>query len=504
MTASAKEYHEKTSYDRYDMRGHSPDVYDQPSVFKAYVGAETVPLPPETAWPQEKLSDLAGAEVEPDASGEFALERLARIVALTHALTAKARYGGADFYFRSVASAGALYPFELYLAAQDMPGLGAGLYHHTVGLNALTRVRSGNALPLIADAVRFGDGPPPVLIFLLTAIYFRSSWKYRDRAYRYHLLDTGHLLENLALALTCDRVPFKLFYDFDDRLLNELLAIDPDKEVCLAVAAVSGKAQHSETAPKLSSPIEGAPAASRVAGREADYPAIRAIHESSSKVVPIAASAPPILSELGVRLTEPHQVAAPTRWPEVMSYAEAVVKRRSMRNFVPDELPADCFAAFLAMVCAEPLSRSDADAVADASVAVGFLAERVQGLEPGFYLLNRENRTISLVRRGTFSDDTAHTCLGQGWLANCAIHFLFSSNLDLLETTWGPRGYRYSMLTAGRLGQRLYLSATSMRIGCCGIGAFYDGEARQLLGLNENSSLLYLVAAGPVRKWTAG
>lgn len=125
-------------------------------------------------------------------------------------------------------------------------------------------------------------------------------------------------------------------------------------------------------------------------------------------------------------------------------------------------------------------------------------------MTPGFYLLDRRNGSFGLVRRGSFTAEMAHVCLGQQWLANCAIHFLFLSNLNLLEDTWGPRGYRHCMLTAGRLGQMIYLTATSMRIGCCGIGAFYDGEAQSLLGLNQHSRLLYLVAAGPVRKWTAG
>jgi nitroreductase len=57
------------------------------------------------------------------------------------------------------------------------------------------------------------------------------------------------------------------------------------------------------------------------------------------------------------------------------------------------------------------------------------------------------------------------------------------------------------MLTAGRLGQRIYLSAAAMRLGCCGIGAFYDDEAARMLGLNDQSHLLYLVAVGPLRKW---
>jgi nitroreductase len=64
----------------------------------------------------------------------------------------------------------------------------------------------------------------------------------------------------------------------------------------------------------------------------------------------------------------------------------------------------------------------------------------------------------------------------------------------------GARGYRYAMFTAGRLGERLYLVATALGLGCCSIGALYDWEATELLGLNDASRLLYRVAVGPVKK----
>jgi nitroreductase len=58
------------------------------------------------------------------------------------------------------------------------------------------------------------------------------------------------------------------------------------------------------------------------------------------------------------------------------------------------------------------------------------------------------------------------------------------------------------MLAAGRLGHRIYLAATALGLGACGIGAFYDGEARELLGLGCGETLLYLVGAGPLkRRW---
>jgi len=37
----------------------------------------------------------------------------------------------------------------------------------------------------------------------ISGIFFRSAWKYRKRAFRYVLLDMGHLIENLYLSL-CD------------------------------------------------------------------------------------------------------------------------------------------------------------------------------------------------------------------------------------------------------------------------------------------------------------
>jgi len=124
----------------------------------------------------------------------------------------------------------------------------------------------------------------------------------------------------------------------------------------------------------------------------------------------------------------------------------------------------------------------------------------VQDLDPGLYVLDLEQGQMALSSQGLMIDKMAHVCLDQAWLANCALHFVFLANLTLLDETWGPRGYRYAMLTAGRLGQRIYLAATAMGIGCCGIGAFYDDEAAKLLGLNEQTRLLYLVAAGPLRR----
>ena len=56
------------------------------------------------------------------------------------------------------------------------------------------------------------------------------------------------------------------------------------------------------------------------------------------------------------------------------------------------------------------------------------------------------------------------------------------------------------MMLAGQMGQAVYLGAAALGLGACGIGALYDNEAKELIGLNEDAVLLYLVAAGPVKR----
>jgi len=207
-----------------------------------------------------------------------------------------------------------------------------------------------------------------------------------------------------------------------------------------------------------------------------------------------------MLHSLGLKTEPGQEISRTDTWPELMNYAEAVFKRRSRRNFVQTELSVTRLDALLELLCATAHEQTDARSFAKEALSVGLLSGNVQDLNPGFYVLDLEQGEMALSSQGFMTDKMAHVCLDQAWLANSALHFVFLTNLKLLDETWGPRGYRYAMLTAGRLGQRIYLATTAMGIGCCGIGAFYDDEAAHILGLNEQTRLLYLVAAGPLKR----
>ena len=500
MIKFSRQYHDHTSYHRDRMTPHYLDWQNQPSVFKDYHGTTPVSLPSDLFLPEEKLSALLKSQQVWEKVEEMDVEVLSLILRLAHTLTAKARSAGGDYYFRSVASAGALYPTELYMAGHSVRGLDDGLYHFAIHRHCLYPIRAYDVCSHVVRFTQTPDNRVPRLSFFLTAIFFRSAWKYRDRSYRYHLLDTGHLVENVVLALKALKVPYNLCYEFDDGKVNQLLGLDETKEVCLAVVHVLGTHTMADAPVEEITQLPGEMrTASQVAAKETDYPAIREFHQASGSLIPEAGRASEMRLELGVVPETWTEALVPSTWPEVMNYSEALYKRRSRRNFVKEPLSKDHVGALLDSLSAKDPTESAGDAEYPRTLSVGLLAGHVEGMEPGFYLLDTTKASLGLVTYGDFMESMAHICLDQQWLGNAAAHFLFLTNLELMDRTWGARGYRYAMLSAGRMGQRLYMAATAMGMGCCGIGALYDGEAAERLGLGEASRLLYLVALGPVK-----
>ena len=238
--------------------------------------------------------------------------------------------------------------------------------------------------------------------------------------------------------------------------------------------------------------------ASQVAAKETNYPSVKEVHRAG-KLIQSSESQPVFYKQLGLSVKEWGKNKINSDLPEHMNYVDAVYQRRSKRNFVQKSLTRNQLDLLIGALCrADMGSRSETNYLD--TINIGLLINQVEGMDPGFYMLDLIKHATGLAKPGHYSQQIAKVCLDQAWLANTAVHLLFLTNLRILEETWGPRGYRYAMMTAGRFGQRIYLIATAMGLGCCGIGAFYDREASELLELNNESRLLYLVAFGPVKR----
>lgn len=143
------------------------------------------------------------------------------------------------YEFRTAPSAGALYPIETYIIANNVGGLEPGAYHYGVGKHDLERIRPGDLRRQIAAAA-LGQGTcaTAAAVFVWTAVFARAKWKYAQRAYRYVYLDAGHIAGNLALAAvslglgTC-----QIGALFDDEV-NKLLAVDGVEESVVYMSVV--------------------------------------------------------------------------------------------------------------------------------------------------------------------------------------------------------------------------------------------------------------------------
>lgn len=499
---SAREYHDRTSYDRRRMEPHRLDWADQPALYKTYPGVSVLQLPPVADDGDESLWEAAAGRVRPDAPapGPLGLAQVARVLARTCSLTARRRSMGEVFHYRSVASAGALYPTELYLAAHAVEALAPGVYHFGVERRCLTPLREGPVAAAVAAATGVGSGSRPALSFFLSGIFFRSAWKYRQRAFRYVLLDAGHLLENLLLALKACGLNGRLTYDFDDRQVADLLGLELVREAPLAAVLVTAPAPPLAPNGDAPAPPAGAmPAAGRVAAREVAYDLIGRAYRSGLTVCPGDAADPQQVSALGLRKTHSRGVPAFPAVQGELGLSQVLWQRRSRRNFTAEPLARSSFEGLLDLMCRTAPMDRPSEPRYGAGVAIGALVGSVDGYLPGVYLLSPGDRRLERVIGGATTAAMAAVCLDQMWLAAASVHFLLMANLSALDACWGARGYRYAMLGAGRIGQRLYLGATALGLGCCGIGALYDDEARRLLGMNADAGLLYLLAVGAVR-----
>jgi SagB-type dehydrogenase family enzyme len=497
-----KNYHQATSYDRYAMEPHAMDWANQPNPYKSYPDFDGIALPEiqdvsKQAFFDQELQVVYDVGRLKSTEKPLELVELSKICLLANGLTARFRQGDSSFYYRSTPSAGALYPNEMYFVSFDTEMLPTGIYHCGVHNRFLTRLRDGNFTKQMQAAVP--ELPKDCVgVFIVSGIFFRSAWKYRKRAYRYVLLDGGHLAENLRLAISATGYPCGLHHAFDDQKLDALLGVDENREGNICCVSVSGGSALKVSSKSGNDKLpESIMSASRVSSAEIIYPEIIDIHEASKTVLESDSATKSMIENLGISLTGGYvPIPDAGRTPAVLNYPETIFNRRSKRNFIPKPIAHNHLNYLLTLLCRTSDSMISMHPDIASSVTTGFLVGNMKGLDPGFYLLNPVSQKTVRIFNGHMIDKMTSVCLDQAWLKHASVHFVFMSNLEMLDKKWGARGYRYAMLTAGRLGHAVYLGATALGLGACGIGAIYDNEARQLLGLNDASALLYLVAAG--------
>lgn len=236
MDGVGDRFQQETKYHVGKIGGHKLDWHSKSALYKEYSQARRIELPSfepsgpmnlDTALKQRK--SIRDFQPEPISLGQLAY--------LLWASTGIQRVEQ-GYEFRTAPSAGALYPIETYVIANDVRKFEPGLYHYNIQAHKLEEIRKGKMRQQITAAALGQDMcARAAVVFAWSAVFERCKWKYGQRAYRYIYLDAGHIAENLALAaVSLNLGTCEIGALFDDDV-NAIIGIDGVEEsvVCMAV-----------------------------------------------------------------------------------------------------------------------------------------------------------------------------------------------------------------------------------------------------------------------------
>lgn len=505
----AEYFHDRTKYAPETLsRSAGAMVGPQPDPFKTYRLGVDIDLKP--YLDEAKASTQATPE-------ERAWARLSHFLINVCGLTAKVTIApGQAIFLRSVPSAGGLYPTEVYLVSRGNALLPAGLYNYQVRSHSLWRFWDDHSWQALQKACFWHPALDHTQIaVVMTSVFFRSAWRYQDRAYRRICLDAGHLLGNLELASALVDYRPHLIGGFADAALNQLLYLDTTAESAIAVAALADLLQVEQNLPRLTTALGTQP--------QTEFPdlvdgqLLPSLHQATC-----IDNEPEVTWEMRSATTETaHEVAAetvddkynfpfclklstatsPIDWDNLQGLEKTMLRRRSTRKFNGANLTLDELNTLLDFTYqpqhyGEQGMDGDPDYF-DLSLIQSFVAvSGVDGLEAGCYYYAPNAQELRQIRFKNFRDELHYLCLGQHLGRDAGAVVFHTADLKAAIARYGDRAYRYLHLDAGHLGQRLNLAAIRLGLGVSGIGGFFDDQVNEVLGIPEDEAVLYITTLG--------
>jgi SagB-type dehydrogenase family enzyme len=533
-------YHERTKH-HFNRYASGPGVLDwanQPNPFRRYAGAPLVHLPRLSAN-EAPLSphydELYRRGVVP--SAHLTIDALSRLLQYALAISAWKQAGATRWALRCNPSSGNLHPTEGYLLLGALPGLSdaPGLYHYAACEHQLER-RADCSTSLFTALMR--EFPAQAFLVGLSSIHWREAWKYGERAFRYCQHDAGHAIGALRIAAATLGWSATLLHGLADETIEDLLGLNraedfarAEREHPTAVLAV----WPTDSAQRVM-PLHLDPALVRRLTRACWHGAANRL----SRDEPVCWEA---IDEVAVATRTPASEAQgfdTLDAPLVEGSAGAggpvagqiILQRRSLLACDGrTSIAAERFYRMLARVMPRvELSFSRRPMPWDTlawqpTVHLGLFVHRVDGIEPGLYLLVRDPGKMDSLKRAM------HQQFAWTPPAGCPAHFplrlLEAGNAQRLAMqlschqaiagdgafslamiaeyqealfTHGPWFYRRLFWETGLIGQVLYLEAEAAGVRATGIGCFFDDPVHRVFGLEGLAfqSLYHFTVGGAV------
>jgi SagB-type dehydrogenase family enzyme len=407
---------------------------------------------------------------------------------------------------RAASATGALYPIELYVVACDIPSLEAGVYHFDPLGFQLSRLRKGDYRKELAALSNESVATAPATI-AFSSLAWKNAWKYEARSYRHWFWDGGVIAANLLAVSTAIGLPTKIIQGFVDQTVNELFGLLDGKEATILLSPISSGVQSSAGhLPKKIGPIPIK--VQPLSKEETEYAGMWEAHRASSlqskeeidkwtsSLLPPTHLAQPIYPTFP--LEPPVINAANSR-----KLGEVILQRGSTRRFARTPITLSQLSTIL-RTSTGPIPRDylpDSDGLIEAY----FIANAVEGLDPGSYFYSNQQESLEQLKQGELRQMSAYLCLGQPLFGDASVVFFLMTRLRDVLGALGNRGYRAAQLEGGIVAGKIYLSAYSLGLGASG-STFYDDAVTEFFSphAKEKSTMIAVGLGVPAYKARPG
>jgi len=493
------------------------DWENQPNPFRFYRGETPIMLPFLKADPAAAHPDLYRRRS--DQPQPFRLENLAGFLELSLGLSAWKGVSGDKWSLRMNPSSGNLHPTEAYLLLPVMDVVTSGLYHYNSFLHAL-EPRS-----FLPDGIWEAVGlhfKTECFLIALSSIFWRESWKYGERAFRYCNHDIGHAIACLSFSgnLFGWRVTF--LNELSDRQIETVLGFDrtvfADRENEQAELLCVVYSSRVEDIPRgLSDTLIGLLSKNPYVGKPNRLSRSTVNWESIYRTAACARKPPTEKRTCSYGFREDFHGEISR-----FSAAEIIRKRRSAVAFNPEgTVTKGQFMAMLDKTLPRDRRAPFDVEIFDPCLHLLIFVHAVSGLQRGLYFFLRRDDDITDLKKRlkpAFLWEPAAAGFPlylleaknyqpDARLVSCHQDIAGSSAFSLgmiarFKDVIGREPYRYRHLywEAGMIGQVLYLEAEAADRRGTGIGCYFDDEVHSIMGLKTDhyQSLYHFTVGEPI------
>jgi SagB-type dehydrogenase family enzyme len=526
-------YHHRTKhhFDRYARSAGSLDWAAQPDPFRRFAGSPTMPLPlssGESAAEYDALFLPGRIPVQP-----VSRTAVSALLEYSLGLSAWKEFRESRWALRMNPSSGNLHPTEGYLVIGGVPGLDecGGVFHYAPREHVLERRAE---FPTELWLQRTADFPPGTFFIGLTSIHWREAWKYGERAYRYCQHDVGHAVAAVALSAAVQGWRCVALSDMNDAEIAAWLGLDrsPDFEpaepeapdLILAIVPCFDRCRSfPRRLDAIPQEVRWSGRANRLSSSQVKWPVIDEVAAACAKTgeAPSADSSVLSISEI------PFQDSSASRWIHGQVPASRIIRQRRSALAMDGRtsIAVDVFYRIMDRILPR-FDRAPWESLGPPScIHAAIFVHRVEGLEPGLYVLVRSRSALAELRDrldarfawtkplgcpeslplfmlaagDTRSVATTMSC-HQDLAGNGAFSLGMIAEFDEPLRRFGAWWYRRLFWEAGLIGQVLYLEAEAAGVRGTGIGCYFDDPMHRLLGLKDSrfQSLYHFAIGGPV------